>query len=250
MRHLYAFENLLEAPIHDIEWLKQQLEPFQQWLRSDFNVFELPKGFIWTTWELATNFFRDQKPLAAYTSEDFVYLSPELAAWKSFYINAFSDSPEHILTYFNNITRDEILTIAGHELVHHSDFFVDDFDDDYERNIWFEEGMCDYIARKHLLAQAQFDERLAIEEAIVHHYANQFGDHSIDDFGQATYARQNLTEIFYEYCRSFIAVQHLVDVRYEGNLAEVLRIYNAWHSEGRKTSLAACFNTDAYLATF
>lgn len=241
MRHIYAFENLLQAPIHDIEWLKQQLEPFQQWLGSDFAVHDTPKGFIWTTWELATNFFRDKKPLAAYTSEDFVYLSPELEAWKSFYSEAFSDSPEPIRTYFDGITLNEILTIAGHELVHHSDFFVDDFGDDYERYIWFEEGMCDYIARKHLLGRAQFDERLAIEQAIVQHYDQQFGQQALDDFGQATYARQNLTEIFYEYCRSFIAVQQLVDVQYKGDLAAVFRIYEDWHAKGRQTSLAACF---------
>lgn len=244
MRHVYAFEKPLEAPLHDIEWLKQQLEPFQQWLRSDFAVCDMPKGFIWTTWELATNFFRDEKPLAAYTSEDFIYLSPELDEWKGFYAKAFADSPEPIRTYFKTITLNEILTIAGHELVHHSDFFVDDFSGDYEHSIWFEEGMCDYIARKHLLGRAQFDERLAIDQAIVEHYTPQFGTQAIDDFGQATYARQNLTEIFYEYCRSFITVQQLVDVRYKGDITEVFRIYKDWHTNGRQTSLASCFTTE------
>jgi hypothetical protein len=86
-------------------------------------------------------------------------MTPDLSAWKSLFMEQLEerDYPE-IKAFYETISNNQVLAIAGYEMTHYSDLFLDEFDDDRNDGIWFEEGMCDYLSRKHLLGKQEFEE--------------------------------------------------------------------------------------------
>lgn len=46
-----------------------------------------------------------------------------------------------------------VLQILGHEMAHHSDLFLDET---YETEMWFEEGMAEYISRRYFLTYEEY----------------------------------------------------------------------------------------------
>jgi len=51
--------------------------------------------------------------------------------------------------------KNHLFTIVAHELTHHSDLFLDEFDDEGAGGIWFEEGICNYLSRKMTLVESE-----------------------------------------------------------------------------------------------
>lgn len=245
MKHIYAFEKIADyekfEPI--IERFNDRLAGYEQTLSQDFALTDKPKGIVWTSAELATSVLSDI-PIPAYTNKDVIYISPDLDAWRKLFIQQL-DGKElpHIRAFYENYSENHLFTIVGHELTHHSDLFPDEFDDERDDSIWFEEGMCEYLPRKLLLSEAEFDEITAVERELVEVFTPQYGGRSIDDFGSSSY-QGSLSSIMFDYWRSFLAVTYLVEQRFDHDIQAVFAEYRKWHEAGRKVSLTAHFGLD------
>ncbi|MCP3029485.1 hypothetical protein [Halobacillus sp. A5] len=245
MRHIYAFESRSEYDQHEaaIEEFKNQLTYYQKYLEDNFALKDLPKAFVWTSKEAATNVFSDL-PIPAFTNKDTIFLSPEVSAWRELFLDQLEDKKNaSIEAYYHNLPLNQILTIAGHELTHHIDLFVDEFDEERADSIWFEEGVCDYLARKYMLSDSEFQEIVQVESQLVEMFKDRYGDHSLDDFGHASY-QGSLTSIMFDYWRSFLVVKDLVEVQFRNDIHQVFKTYHKWHQEGRKVPLTHFFNKE------
>lgn len=149
----------------------------------------------------------------------------------------------HIQRFYEQLSENHILTILGHELTHHSDLFLDEFEDEREDGIWFEEGMCEYLPRKLLLTKNEFKSISAIEKELVDVFTEVYGGRSLDDFGNNSYTA-SLSSIMFDYWRSFLYIKYLVEDRYEHDIKEVFEEYHRWDREGRMLSLTEYFGLD------
>ncbi|WP_404456522.1 hypothetical protein [Oceanobacillus kapialis] len=242
MKHIYAFEKKEDYEKYQsiIERFRKRLIEFQQILEKDFALRELPKGIVWTSVELATTTFSDV-PIPAFTNRDLIYISPDLSSWRELFISQLEGrSNTKIEDFYENLSEDHIFTIVGHELMHHSDFFLEDFDEEREDGIWFEEGMCEYLPRKFLLDEDEFTSISVVEEELVDMFKAKYGDHSLEAFGSTSY-QGSLTSIMFDYWRSFLAIKYLVEDRANDDMKQVFREYHRWHEEGRKVTLLEHF---------
>ena len=150
-----------------------------------------------------------------------------------------------IIKFYENMSENHLLTILGHELTHHSDLFVDEFENQRIDGIWFEEGMCDYLARKFLLNDIEFKEISIIEFELVKIFKDKYGVHSLDTFGSSSSYQGSLTNIMFDYWRSFLSIKYLVEERANHKFLQVFNEYHKWHSNGRKEPLVEYFNVEA-----
>ncbi|WP_181347892.1 hypothetical protein [Thalassobacillus sp. CUG 92003] len=246
MKHIFAFENGEAYHQHEavVERFRERITEYQKILETDYELYDLPKGIVWTSEELATTFF-SELPIPAFTNEDTIYFSPDLSAWRSLFLKQLEGKEvPKIKSFYENLSENHVLTIVGHELTHHSDLFVDEFDEEREDSIWFEEGMCDYLSSKHLLSATEFEEITEVECELVDVFKDKYGDHSLDDFGATTY-EASLTRIMFDYWRSFLAVKFLVEERYDHDINQVFNVFHRWHDEGRTQPLTEHFNLNA-----
>ena len=51
----------------------------------------------------------------------------------------------------------------------------------------------------------------------------------------------------FDYCRSFLTIQYLVEEQANNNPLEVFKQYNQWHEAGRKEPLSTYFNVENLL---
>ncbi|MFC4410784.1 hypothetical protein ACFOZY_10195 [Chungangia koreensis] len=242
MRKILAFETKEEFALHEelISRLSDRLTEYQQLLIENYALTELPKGVIWTSEELATSVF-SEIPIPAYTNENFIYITPDLEAWKRIFSKQLDgkDLPEIDKFYEKNL-ESELLVILAHELTHHSDWFIDEFGDERNNSIWFEEGMCFYLPRKLLLNESEFDEITQVETALVQEFYDQYGNHSLDDFGSESYFG-SLSSIMFDYWRSYLKVKELVEDWANHDINKVFAEYHKWNREGRKLPLTEYF---------
>lgn len=191
--------------------VKERLQAYIDHLKTNYAVRVLPKAIVWTTREIATEQVSDL-PIPAYTNEHRIMFAPDITAWREIYLSQINglSGPEAdtVRTFYTTkLGENHILQILGHELAHHSDYFPDS---DYETNIWFEEGMVEYISRKYFLTAAEFEELATVNRLLVNLLEPRYGNHPLEDFGAETYAG-DYGSFFYEYWRSFLAVQEIVD---------------------------------------
>lgn len=139
--------------------------------------------------------------------------------------------------YENKLSENHVLQILGHEFVHHSELFLDGFDTGYESGIWFEEGMCEYISRKYFLTNTEFNAAARINALLVEQLWERYGNHSLEDFGAATY-KGDYDSIFFEYWHSFLAVREIAE-RFDGDIRAVFREYHIWSQNGSRKTLVA-----------
>lgn len=242
MKQIFAFETKEEYEKYQelIGKFTKKLNEYQLILEKHFELKDKPKGIVWTSEELATNVFSDV-PIPAFTNKDIIYFSPDLSNWKNLFIKQLEgeEQPE-IKSFYENMSEKQLFTIVGHELTHHSDLFVDEFDDDREDGIWFEEGMCDYISRKYILNQEEFNNITNIELQLVALFKDKYGNHSLDAFGSASY-EGSLTSIMFDYWRSFLAIKYLVEEKANNDIKLIFNEYHNWHNEGRRKSLIEHF---------
>lgn len=245
MKQIFAFEDLdqLQPYTALATAMFQQLKEYQFFLEQEYALKDSPKAVIWTPEEIATTIFSNA-PIPAFTRKDLIYMTPIVSEWKEIFFKQLADRELPIIrNFYERNTESEMLTILAHELTHHSDLFMEDFDDDHwEDEIWFEEGMCFYLPRKHLLTEEEFDEITTVEKTLVKEFEADYGNHSLSDFGKKTYAG-NLTSIMYDYWRSYLTVKDLVE-RENGNVMTVFAQYHDWYDSGKKTSLLKFFNLE------
>lgn len=245
MKHIYAFENITEYEKFKsiIQRFNERLNNFQRILEEEYALVDKPKGVIWTSADATTSIFSNL-PIPAFTNKETIYITPDVQAWRKLFIQQLDgkDIP-HVQHFYEQLSENHILTILGHELTHHSDLFLDEFGDEREGGIWFEEGMCQYLPRKLLLAEEEFEEISAIEKELVSIFAETYGNRSLDEFGSNSYTA-SLSSIMFDYWRSFLSVKYLVEEHYDNNIKAVFREYHKWDREGRMCSLSEYFELD------
>lgn len=245
MKNIYAFEDIEEYEKHQdiIQRFSERLNEYQLLLEEEYALVDKPKGVVWTSAEAATSIFSDL-PIPAFTNKHTIYITPDVKAWSNLLIQQLDgkDLP-NIQGFYEQISENHILTILGHELTHHSDLFLDEFENEREGSIWFEEGMCQYLPRKLLLTDREFNEVSTIEKELVDVFTRKYGNRSLDEFGSNSY-KASLSSIMFDYWRSFLAIKYLVENRFQNNANLVFKEYHKWDKEGRKISLTEYFKLE------
>lgn len=236
MKQIYAVDTAAELEKYQAFYdsARPKLDDFIVFLKEKYEVYSLPRAVVWTNAETATKLISNI-PIPAYTNDYRTVFCPDLESWRRIYLCQLdeSENAEARKYYETALNENHVLQILGHEFVHHSELFLDDA---YERSIWFEEGMCEYISRKYFLTDKEFEEAAWINSLLVQIHQRRYGIHALDEFGAATY-EGGYADIFFEYWRSFLAVQKIVE-RFGGDIPEVFREYHRWHhSESEKTLL-------------
>ncbi|SET53607.1 hypothetical protein SAMN05421676_105223 [Salinibacillus kushneri] len=158
MKQIFAFENIEDYEKYQniIERFNEKLKNYQVELERNYALRDLPKAIVWTTEELATTVFSNV-PIPAYINKNIMYITPDIYDWRNFFNQPLKGLQlPKIKAFYENLSENHLFTIVAHELTHHSDLFVDEFDGEREDSIWFEEGMCDYLSRKLTLSDREF----------------------------------------------------------------------------------------------
>lgn len=247
IKQVFAFESTKETEKYKVitDNLLIKIENYIEILEQEYKLIDFPKAIVWTTSELATTVFSNV-PIPAYTNDRFICITPDINTWKKIFGDINKDIPNKDITdYYQNISTNFLLAMLGHEFTHHLDLFLDDFEDDRYSGIWFEEGMCDYLSRKYLLSNEDFERISQIEWEYIMHYKDIFKPSSIEEFGAESYSN-SMEKIMYDYHRSFHTVKKLVEEVGKGDPKKIFELYHIWDSEGRKTSLSDYFNIDIF----
>ena len=253
MKHIYAVETEKEL----IEYLKyvKSIEPklngYIDFLKREYEVVDLPKTIVWTSGEIATNYISNI-PIPAYTNEHRVVMTPVLETWREIYLkqlDKLGDSQKigndvnAICDYYRDaLSENHMLQILGHELAHHSELFLEDFNSDYSDGIWFEEGMVEYISRQYFLTEEEFEAEVRVNRQLVDLLKERYGNHSLEQFGKSTY-EGDYASIFFEYWRSFLAVKQIVE-DYKGDIKAVFASYHRWNEECNGQTLLEWFDIE------
>lgn len=239
MKFIYAVEDQAQLALYQLflKSYQHKLHSFFSFLDREYAVADLPGTVIFTSGEIATKDISNI-PLPAYTNDYRTVFCPELDMWKQLYLRQLDklDAAEIQEYYRTKLSDNHVLQILGHEFVHHIALFPDS---DYENGIWFEEGMCEYISRKFFLTEEEFREEAAINAQLVELLREKYGQHPLDEFGASTY-EGDYASIFYEYWRSFMAVNTLVD-RADGDILRVFQQYREWLTSDHTISLPQWF---------
>ncbi|WP_314365972.1 elongation factor Tu [uncultured Streptococcus sp.] len=228
MENLYLVkdENQLVAFRDFVSKNAAKLQDYLAFLKDKFAVYDLPQAIIWSDFDSATQIIREI-PVPAYTNDRRMVMTPELTVWKDLYLLQLenyetSHQTRAIESHYKSLSGNSLLQIVGHELAHWSEHFSDDFDG-YGAYIWFEEGMAEYISRKYFFTDEEFLAEKAYNQSLVKLFQKKHGWHSLNDFGTSTY-QGNYVSIFYEYWRSFLTVDKLVE-----NLGSVQTVFDSYH---------------------
>lgn len=242
MKHIFAVRKETELHAYQAFLSKHQakLARYLDFLKEQYAVTDLPRAVVWTNEETATQLLSDI-PVPAYTNEFRTVFCPDLETWKQIYLRQLENiSSDEVRRYYENeLSENHVLQILGHEFVHHSELFLDGFDSGYDSGIWFEEGMCEYISRAYFLTGREFAQEARINALLVALLRERYGNHSLEDFGAAVY-RGDYAGLFFEYWRSFLAVQKIVE-RFGGDIQAVFREYHRWYREGSGKALVEWF---------
>ena len=250
MNHLYLVENEEELRRYQrfAAGIQPQLEEYIAFLKKEFAAAQLPSAIVWTGGSTATSQI-SSIPIPAYTNDFRIVMCPDLCTWKSLYLRQLdgleeNDAVGKIRHYYDSeMNQNHILQILGHELAHHCELFLDDFNTDLSDGIWFEEGMVEYISRRYFLSSAEFEAESEINQLLVELLTPCYGNHSLEEFGAATYAG-NYASIFFEYWRSFLAVKTVIDMHH-GDIQSVFRAYHEWNRAGTEKSLSQWFGIES-----
>ncbi len=243
MKHIFAVQNQAELLAYQsfLEKHRAELWQYLTFLKDPYCVVQLPRSVVWADQETATYLISDL-PIPAYTNEFRTVFCPEIEVWKRIYLSQLELLPNSQIReyYETELTVNHILQILGHEFVHHSELFLDGFEEALESGIWFEEGMCEYISRAYFLTESQFQREAQINAMLVELFRDRYGSSSLEQFGAGTY-QGDYAGIFFQYWRSFLAVQEIVE-RFGGDIAAVFRSYHQWDRLGRKNALTEWFS--------
>lgn len=241
IKQIFAFESITEYEnnANGIKVLNSKLELYKERLVNEFELKILPKTIVWTNSENATTVF-SKVPVPAYTNEETIFMSPSVDEWKNFYLSqlegeglAHIDATAYVKQYFQSITIDHVFCVLAHELTHHIELFPDDFEDERNDSIWFEEGMCEYLSQKLTLTEDQFNELRKIDNLMIEIFKPKYGNFILDEFGSGSYNQTSLASIMLNYWRSAAAIHYLVEVCYSGDVMKVFNLYHEWHEKGR-----------------
>ena len=243
MENLYLVkdENQFAAFRDFVAKNSAKLQAYLTFLKDEFAVYDLPQAIIWSDFDSATQIIREI-PVPAYTNDKRMVMTPELTVWKDLYLLQLenyesSHQTRAIESHYQCLSGNSLLQIVGHELAHWSEHFLDDFDG-YDAYIWFEEGMAEYISRKYFFTDEEFQTEKACNQSLVELFQKKHDWHSLNDFGTSTY-QGHYASIFYEYWRSFLTVDKLVENL--GSVQAVFDFYHRWASTDKTLPLLDWF---------
>lgn len=254
IKQIFAFESMEEFKNYEdeIRLLNNKLNTYQELLINQFELKVLPKTIVWTSSENATTVF-SEFPVPAFTNRETIYMSPSVKEWKKFYLSQFegeelenNNELEYIKKYFQSITINEVFCILAHELTHHIELFPDEFEDERNNSIWFEEGMCEYLSQRMTLTIEHYNELRKINNLMIEIFKPKYGDFSLDDFGTGSYNQTSLASIMLNYWRSSAAIHYLVEDCFEGNVMKVFNEYQKWHKKERQQPLTKFFGVEQF----
>ncbi|MBA2173764.1 hypothetical protein H0266_02520 [Halobacillus locisalis] len=190
-------------------------------------TFDYPRGVVFHDLQSATELY-STIPIPAYTSRDLIHIEPRVETWKEIFLTSATDSVA--IDYYNNMDTKDVAAIIAHELTHHADFFHDDFEGD-EENMWFEEGMCEYLSKKLLLSETKFQAIQNVEDKLIKNYKEIYGEYTLDRFGESGYRSgksETFSAAFYDYWRSSKTVTRLVHEHFDGDIQALIACYVQW----------------------
>lgn len=240
MEHVYAVQTSQELEERQAFVREHQgrIDEYVHFLEREYAVEELPRSIVWTTRTIATRLVSGI-PLPAYTNDFRVMFDPDLEDWRDIYLAQLDGLPDSEAArrvrahYERGLSQNHVLHILGHELAHHSELF---FDDAYDTDAWFEEGMVEYIGRRCFLTDAEFDAQAEADRLLVDLLEPRYGGRSLSEFGAETYEK-DYAGIFYDYRRAFLAILQLVET-HGGDTKAVFRSCRRWHEGPRAQTLA------------
>ena len=253
MKQIYAVETEKELIAYQkyVMSVVPKLNTYIDFLKREYEVSELPKAIVWTSGEVATRLISDI-PVPAYTNEHRVVMTPVLEAWREIYLKQLDkldgnqeieENVREIRTYYEKeLSENHMLQILGHELAHHSELFLEDFNSDYSDGVWFEEGMAEYISRRYFLTEEEFEAEAKINRQLVDLLKERYGTHSLEQFSKSTY-EGDYASIFFEYWRSFLAVKQIVE-DYKGDVKAVFASYHKWNEICNGQTLVEWFDVN------
>lgn len=244
MEYIYAVETSEQLAQYQgfAESIRPTLDEYITYLQREFQVKNLPKTILWTSRRIATEILSNI-PVPAYTNSHRIVMACDPEDWKSVYLSQLDGLPEPesacIRHYYrHDLNRNNILQILGHELAHHSEYFLDDAYDS-GKGIWFEEGMAEYISRRYFLTEEEFTKEAQINRQLLALSAPL--PSLMDTFSD----QHNYAAIFRAYWQSFLAVNRVVDT-FGGNLEAVFASYHRWFGTGSEQSLEDWFQEDVH----
>lgn len=251
MQDFYVVKNQEQLTVYQDFVMRhaKHIQDYVTFLQDNYSVVDLPKAILWTDFDSATEFIR-QIPVPAYTNDTRMVITPEKAVRQVVYLRQLEEYPDSPITqticdHYHQLSERAVLQIIGHELAHWSELFLDDFDD-YDRYIWFEEGMVEYISRSYFLTPEEFESEKKVNQLLVKLFQEKYGWHSLNDFGQRTYDG-NYASIFYEYWRSFLTIDQLVEN--VGSIQAVFQVYQEWSMTDKNLPLLNWLSDKNYLLT-
>lgn len=244
MEHIYAVEagKQLEAYQDFVSQIQVRLEKYITYLQDNYQVAFLPSTIVWTSRKIATTQISNI-PIPAYTNDHRIVMCPETDAWRDIYLTQIDgisgDAASEIRNYYQTaLNHNHILQILGHELAHHSELFIDEVYDS-SKGIWFEEGMVEYISRRYFLTDEEFQREAYINRHLVFLYEEHHEAHPLQTFGESTY-RCDYAAIFYEYWRSFLAINYIIE-QHNGDIQAVFKSYRQWFDSRSELPLEQWF---------
>lgn len=248
MKYIYEVETQEEFLKYQkiVSEVKSKIDEYILYLKDNFNVTDLPRGIVWANYEIATKLISDI-PIPAYTNDYRVVFTPDIDTWKKIYLKQLYEIHDDTETtnkikdyYINHLSENHVLQILGHELAHHSEYFLEDFNSDASNGIWFEEGMVEYISRKYFLTEEEFELETYFNQQLVDLLNDKYGNHSLEMFGASTY-QNDYASIFFEYWRSFLTVKKIIE-EHNNDIFSVFESYHEWNRANNDTTLLEWFN--------
>lgn len=242
MKSIYTFEvaDDLNKYQNDITNFHTQLNAFETYLVEQFQLKDKPKGVFWTSRFVMEEVL--EKPVPAFTRDEAIYMCADSNYWEQYFKALLPEALKDKYTSFYEMhTKDEMLAILGHELAHHIDLFLAEFDEEHPtcEDMWFEEGMATYLPRKFFFDDELFNNIYHLEKSLYEYYLNDFGDLPLEHFTYDIYSHPK-EYIMFHYWMSFIKVTEMVK-RANGDASHVFKLYHDWDTAGRKVSLLDYF---------
>ncbi|MEW4353906.1 hypothetical protein AB1I63_03260 [Streptococcus pneumoniae] len=237
MRQIYAYEadndRLHIQPVTD-ELFKQGAL-YREYLAIHFALKEPADFVVWTKASFASHIFGNHD-LPAYNNGTRIIMCPDKKEWEDLLSKAFApyEMPQSLVDYYRNLPDYQMTQIFLHEITHDSDLFGSEYGEARD-DLWFEEGMCEYLSYRYILTDEELLEIRTLLQTQVDFFNPIFGGFHVEKFSEETYKDGNLAYLYTFYVHAFLTVCDLVDQF--GSVEQVFEVYQDWWQNSETTSL-------------
>ncbi len=241
MKSIYMLDSLdTNVEVEDLaRYFYNEIKIYVEKLKIEYELKDEPAHIIWTSKYVMENVL--QKNIPAYTNEKGVFISIDLDSWKEFLTEAIQDDMSvDTKTFFDHYLKKEILCILGHEITHHCDFFLSDFDDEdvSSDDLWFEEGLVMFLPRFYFYTEEEFSKIYNLELELFNYYKERYDEKYLEAFTYDLYENEDTNSIMFHYWKSFLAITDLVFNHYNKNIHLLIEDYHSWDKGGRNQRLS------------